>query len=122
MAYAQHRLIALCCEHGRARLRMRERAERQRGDELLRGRGHGHANLMSLLAPVGGEMAGLECGDAAGHAEKNMRHSRYCPSLDVGKTYENCVKYISNRLRHAALRHCRQMNPAGMADCRIRLW
>ncbi len=67
-------------------------------------------------------MAGLECGDAAGHAEKNMRHSRYCPSIDVGKTYENCVKYISNRLKHAALRHCRQMNPAGMADCRIRLW
>ena len=78
-------IVALCGEHGCACLRVRKRAERQRSDELLCGCGHHHANLMPLLAPVGGEMAGLESGDTAGYAKKNMSHSRVVLPLTLAR-------------------------------------
>ena len=49
------------------------------------GCGHHHANLMPLLAPVGGEMAGLESGDTAGYAKKNMSHSRVVLPLTLAR-------------------------------------
>ncbi len=87
-------------EHGGARAGVRQRAERQGSDELLRGGGHRHAHLVALPAPVGSEMACLERGDAAGHSEKNMRHGSCRPSIDVG---QDCVKYIPGNSSDRAL-------------------